>query len=131
MQVSQHNNFMWECGIDHPTIEKQFENSFESLDVRVFSTFVLLGDFNRFPQPRTPTLLYIMNSFDLTQVVSSPTHVSHNGKETLIDLALISSSSKLKECSVIPPLGNSDHDGNHLALRILSIDNQWGFSQEK
>ena len=57
-----------------------------------------------------------MNSFDLTQVVSSPTHVSHNGKETLIDLALISSSSKLKECSVIPPL-----DGIHLALRMLSI----------
>ena len=63
----------------------------------------------------------LKNSFDLTQVVSSPTHVSHNGKETLIDLALISSSSKLKECSVIPPLSNSDHDGIHLALRMLSI----------
>ena len=37
MQVSQHKNFMWECGIDHPMI---------GLDVRVFSTFVLLGDFN-------------------------------------------------------------------------------------
>ena len=47
--------------------------------------------------------------------------VSHNRKETLIDLALISSSSKLKECSVIPPLSNSDHDGIHLALRMLSI----------
>ena len=62
-----------------------------------------------------------MNSFDLTQVVSSPTHVSHNGKETLIDLALISSSSKLKECSIIPPLSNSDHDGIHLALRLQLI----------
>ena len=60
-----------------------------------------------------------MNSFDLTQVVSSPTYVSHNGKEILIDLALILSSSKLKECSVIPPLSNSDHDGVHLVLRML------------
>ena len=57
-----------------------------------------------------------MNSFDLTRVISSPTHVCHNGK---IDLALISSSSKLKECSVIPPLSNSDHDGIHLALKML------------
>ena len=117
MQVSQHKNFMWECGIDHPMIEKQFE----SLDVRVFSTFVLLGDFKidflNQEHPLFSKLLYIINSFDLTQVVSSPTHVSHN---TLIDLAFISSSSKLKECSVIPPLSNSDHDGIHLALRMLS-----------
>ena len=64
-----------------------------------FSTFVLLGDFNidflNQEHPLFSKLLYIMNSFDLTQVVSSPTHVSHNGKETLIDLAFISSSSKI------------------------------------
>ena len=45
MQVSQHKNFMWECGIDHPMIEKQLKIHL-SLDVRVFSTFVVLGDFN-------------------------------------------------------------------------------------
>ena len=25
MQVSQHKNFMWECGINHPMIEKQLK----------------------------------------------------------------------------------------------------------
>ena len=123
MQVSQHKNFMWECSIDHPMIEKQLKSYLRASMSEFISTFVLLGEFNidflNQEHPLFSKLLYIMNSFDLTQVVSCPTHVSHNGKETLIVLALILSSSKLKECSVIPPLSNSDHDGVHLVLRML------------
>ena len=120
MQVSQHKNFMWECGIDHPMIEKQLKIYLRASMSELFSTFVILGDI-LISISSTKNTHFYLNSFDLTQVVSSPTHVSHNGKETFIDLAFISSSSKLKECSVIPPLSNSDHDGIHLALRMLSI----------
>ena len=77
-----------------PHDREAIKNLFEILDVRVFSTFVLFGfniDFLNQEHPLFSKLLYIINSFDLTQVVLSPTHVSHNGKETLIDLALISS----------------------------------------
>ena len=36
-----------------------------------------------------------------------PTHTGANGRSSLIDLVLLSSSEKLANCSVIPPLENS------------------------
>ena len=43
-------------------------------------------------------------------------HTSSTGKATDY-LALLSPPSQLIECSVIPPLSNSDHDGIHLIMK--------------
>ena len=87
---------------------KRFKKAFIEF---ILSNYIIIGDFNidfLHPEHRIfSKLLCILNSFDLTQVVPSDTHTSHNGKNTLIDLALISLSSKLKKCSVIPPLSKN------------------------
>ena len=43
------------------------------------------------------------------------THSSSSGRESLIDIALVSTPAQLKECSTIPPIANSDH--NDLLLK--------------
>jgi len=89
-----------------------------SLNSSLFSNLILLGDFNVNYLDSTSslyTLLHsIISSFDLTQIVQEPTRVVDNGSATLIDPALLSNPSCCKECSVIPPLSNSDHNAWHL-----------------
>ena len=58
-----------------------------------------------------------MLSFNLTQVVQEPTRVISSNKATLIDLVLASNANYIQECSVIPPLANSDHNGISLAIK--------------
>ena len=57
------------------------------------------------------------HNFSLTQVVSSPTHYSHDGNPSLIDLVFISCPERLLSCETVPPLGSSDHLGVQLAIR--------------
>ena len=87
----------------------------ENLDVNILSSFVLLGDFNidfcNSQHFLFSKLSNILNSFVLTQVVTQPTHISPSRTATLIDLALPSTPSQMVSCDVIPPLGNSDHNG--------------------
>ena len=54
---------------------------------------------------------FFLRSFVLTQVVPLPTHFNSSCNSTLFDLVLLSVSSQLVSCSVITPLGNSDHNG--------------------
>ena len=60
---------------------------FESLDPRIFSNFVLIGDFNiNFCNPHHPlfnSLSDILSSFLLTQVVTQCTHCSHSGTSVM------------------------------------------------
>ncbi len=67
-----------------------------------------------------PLLSSIFSSFALSQIVCRPTHTSPNGNSTLIDLALIPPSTEVVSCSVVPPIGNSDHNGIELLLRQKS-----------
>ena len=60
----------------------------------------------------------IMNIYSLMQVVPSYTHVSPRGRETLIDLALLSDMTTLQSCSTIPPLSTSDHLGVSLVVKV-------------
>jgi len=63
----------------------------------------------------------MLQSFELTQVVPQPTRVhtgTFPGSSMLIDLALLSEPSQLVNCEVIPPLGNSDHNGIDLTLKV-------------
>ena len=94
-----------------------------NLNVSLFSSFFLLGDFN-IDYFCTHTslfskLLSVTSSFNLCQVVSEPTRVTHNSC-TLIDLAFVSSPSQVLSCCTIPHLANSDHYGLHLTFSIKS-----------
>ena len=90
------------------------------MDVSVFSNFIL-GDFNidfcNYHHPLFSKLSTFLRSFVLTQVVPKPTHFNSSGSSTLIDLVLMSVPSQLVNCSVIPPLGNSDHNGINVTLK--------------
>ena len=93
----------------------------ENLGVDVMQQFILLGDFNvdmlKTSHPLLSRLQIITEYFSLTQVVSSPTHYSHNGSPSLIDLVFISCPERLLSCETVPPLGSSDHLGVQLAIR--------------
>ena len=101
----------------------------ESIHHSYFSNFVLVGDFNiDFCNPSHnlyQRLLTILSSFSLTQVVPSPTHTSCTGNSTLIDLALVSSPAKVN-CSVIPPIGTSDHLGVKLTIKTSAASKHTG-----
>lgn len=90
-------------------------DTLSTLDINAFSNLVLVGDFN-IDTLSTAHYLYnylsrILDCFSLSQVNSVPTHQSHNGQQTLIDLALLSSPEHLISCETVPPLGSSDHLG--------------------
>ena len=76
-----------------------FDNLCEALfsvDVSFFCNFLLVGDFNvDFNNPSGhlyPHVSNLMHTFSLSQVVDSPTHFSHSGHPSLIDLAFVSTS---------------------------------------
>ena len=92
-----------------------------SLNPTVFDKFILLGDFNvnyfcsgSFLYSH---LLYTIAPFHLTQIVTSGTH---SGNTTLIDYVFVSDISFLSCWSLIPPLGNSDHNGIQVDTYFLS-----------
>ena len=85
-----------------------------SLNVTHFSDFILLGAFNVDVMSHLPLCNHIDNilqSFSLSQVVTEPTHIKHNGNSSLIDLGLMSAPETLSNCTTVPPLVNSDHLG--------------------
>ena len=90
------------------------------------SNFYLIGDFNiDFFVSNTPLynkLLSVVSSFNLTQVVSEPTHVTATSS-TLIDLIFVSSIIFVKSCTTIPPLANADHRGLKFVFSIGSSKN--------
>lgn len=92
----------------------------QKLNPSLFSNFVIIGDFNvNFLDSSSclyHSLLTILSSFNLTQVVQKPTRMAPSGTATLIDLALMSAPDSLRKCDVIPPLSNSDHNGVELTI---------------
>ena len=75
------------------------------------------GDYLKSSHTMHPKLTNILQSFSLTQVVLMSTHAATNGTATLIDLAPLPEPSQLLDCSVIPPLGTSDHNEVSLNLK--------------
>ena len=92
-----------------------FYNYLQSLDVSYFSNLIILGDFNidfcNAHHPLYSKLSAILQAFSLTQVVKNCTHTAPTGKESMIDLALVSSETQVVCCETVPPLANSDHNG--------------------
>ena len=93
-----------------------------TLDISLFSNFLLLGDFNidflSQSHPHFSKLVCITSSFLLHQVVSHPTHFSHSGVPSIIDLCFVSHPSNLISCDTIAPLSTSDHMGIHLTYKL-------------
>ena len=93
-----------------------------------FASFVLIGDFNvdicNSEHPYYYKLQSIIETFSLSQVVRSPTHTNSNSHASLIDLALVSNKALLLDCSVIPPLSNSDHNGLELCFKWKHCEKQ-------
>ena len=86
-----------------------------NIDVSLFSHFILIGDFNvDVMSPNRPLFSKLMNitsSFLLYQIVTEPTHFSHAGVPSIIDLAFVSSPTNVIACNTISPLSTSDHMG--------------------
>ena len=92
------------------------------IDIFLFSHFVLVGYFNvdlsTSSHPLSPKLHNIASSFILSQIVTQPTHFSHAGTPSLIDLLFVSSPINVASCQTVPPLSNSDHLGIHLTYKV-------------
>ena len=86
-----------------------------------FRNFLLLGDFNVDFCNQTSYLYShvndIMLNFSLSQIVSSPTRISSSSNSSLIDLAMVSNTDHLNQCTLIPPLSTSDHLGLSITLK--------------
>ena len=99
-----------------------------SLNPTVFDHFILLGDFNvnYFCSSSSlySHLTYSLTPFHLTQMVTSGTHVDHSGNSTLIDLVFVSDICFVTFWSLIPPLGNSDHNGIEIRLHFENSDEE-------
>ena len=93
-----------------------------SINIDLFSNFILIGDFNIDFLSQThrdfSQLTSITTSFLLQQVIRTPTHFSHSGTPSLIDLAFLSNPVSLSTCNTFPPLSNSDYLGLSIVCNI-------------
>ena len=107
----------------------------ELVNLTQFSNYILLGDFNVDMASASSSwydkMTELANTFCLTQVVSEITHVHHNGTATLIDQVFMSNVQLLQKCSVVPPLGNSDHRGIHLQIQWKTKSNNVNVTAER
>ena len=86
------------------------------IDCSSFSNFIFVGDFNldflNHSHPLHFKLSSVLSTFSLSQIVQMLTHTSPSGNSTLIDLVpFVPPSTEVESCSVVPPIGNSDHNG--------------------
>ena len=75
------------------------------------SNLILTGDFNinfLVPSHQLTKLLDFTNSIGLSQIMQEPTHFSHSGTPSTIDLFFLPSNIQYSQ-SVLPPLSSSDH----------------------
>ena len=80
-------------------------------------SFLLIGDFNANNfDTHSCQLVNLLSSFNLFQVVQEPTRIAPSGNATLIDLVLVSNKGAVNNCSTVPPLVNSDHNGISLTI---------------
>ena len=60
----------------------------------------------------------VTSCFLLQQAVTEPTHFSHSGTPSIIDLVFVSNPTYLTSCSTISPLSSSDHLGILLTYKL-------------
>ena len=106
-----------------------------NIDVSLFSHFILIGDFNvDVVSPNRPLFSKLMNitsSCLLSQIVTEPTHFSHAGVPSIIDLAFVSSPTNVIACNTISPLSTSDHMGISISYKMPSANKRPRSSQRE
>ena len=100
--------------------------SFSSMSQFANHELILQEDFNvDYSQPSS--LLNKINAvsdlFSLVQVVHQPTHYSHSGSPSTIDLVFVPSFLQSSECQIFPPVSNSDHNSLMLSIPLCSESN--------
>ena len=80
----------------------------------ILSNLILVDDFNidfapSSSSPRFFQLQALADSYSLRQVISDPTHFSHSGTPSTIDLAFIPSTFQSNHV-ILPPVSTSDHN---------------------
>lgn len=87
-------------------------NTFSSLGPGFTSKSILVGDFNinvgNSQAPLLNQVSSLSSIFSLSQIVTQPTHYSHSGSPSIIDLVFVPRSAH-GSATVTPPLGSSDH----------------------
>ena len=105
-----------------PSLFDTFYGVLASLNISVFSLFILLGDFNVNMNDPSHHLYHkvvsLTDYFHLNQVVSDFTHHSPCGSKLLIDLVFTSSLSQVLSCTTIPPLDNPNAKSYHHGLHV-------------
>ena len=96
--------------------------SLSTLPVSTLSKLLLIGDFNvNYSQPSSSPLyaelISLSNSYSLDQIISEPTHHSHSGTPSTIDLVFIPST-LTSEHSILPPVLSSDHASILISLHL-------------
>ena len=86
------------------------------------SNLILVGDFNvNYTSSSTSPLFLelksLAESYSLSQVISDPTHFSHAGTPSIIDLAFIPSTFHSNH-SILPPVSSSDHNAILLSVSL-------------
>ena len=91
-----------------------------NLSSLILSNLILVGDFNvnyvsSSSSPFFLELKSFADSYSLSQVISDPTHFSHAGTPSIIDLAFIPSTFT-SNYLILPPLSSSDHNAILLSV---------------
>ena len=114
-------------------------NFLTSLSHDCMKNFFLTGDFNinfMSPSPLLTKLLNFTNSIGLSQVVKEPTHYSHLGTPSIIDLIFVPSNLSCLSF-VFPPFSSSDHNSllfivplrQHCKPPSKNLHNIWLYSK--
>ena len=95
-------------------------STLQNLRHSVLSNLILVGDFNVHYSPSSSSSLYrdlksIAVSYSLSQVITDPTHFSHSGSPSIIDLVFLPSTFS-SNYAILPPVSSSDHNSILLSV---------------
>ena len=95
-------------------------STLQNLRHSVLSNLILVGDFNVHYSPSSSSSLYrdlksIAVSYSLSQVITDPTHFSHSGSPSIIDLVFLHSTFS-SNYAILPPVSSSNHNSILLSV---------------
>ena len=107
-----------------PGLDRDFsalDSALQSLDLADASNVLIVGGFNvdmsNSSSAVAMDLHAVITGYGLKQRVEAPTRFQ-GSSSTLLDLVLSTSEHLLNSCSVLPPLGSSDHQSLEACLRL-------------
>ena len=100
-----------------------FKDHISFLSPTILHNLILVGDFNidLLKSSLSKSLIDFTNCLGLNQIICEPTHFSHSGSPSLIDLVFVSSDLSCPS-RVLPPISSSDHLFILLSLPLVRKD---------